>query len=52
MLRTWDLPGSVAFYTNVLGFKCDRLIVSVRNGVGLGIYDNNGYLLQFGQPVG
>ena len=25
MLRTWDLPGSIRFYTEVLGFTCDRL---------------------------
>ncbi len=24
MLRTWDLPGSIAFYTEVLGFECER----------------------------
>lgn len=23
MLRTWDLPGTISFYTNVLGFSCD-----------------------------
>lgn len=23
MLRTWDLPSSIAFYTEMLGFKCD-----------------------------
>jgi uncharacterized glyoxalase superfamily protein PhnB len=23
MLRTWDLQGSIAFYTKILGFKCD-----------------------------
>ena len=25
MLRTWDLPGSIAFYTKVLGFECERV---------------------------
>jgi uncharacterized glyoxalase superfamily protein PhnB len=23
MLRTWDLPGSIEFYSSVLGFKCE-----------------------------
>ena len=23
MLRTWDLPGTVEFYTRVLGFECE-----------------------------
>ena len=23
MLRTWDLPGSIAFYTEVVGLKCE-----------------------------
>lgn len=23
MLRTWDLRGSIAFYTDVLGFECE-----------------------------
>jgi hypothetical protein len=22
MLRTWDLPGTIEFYTRVLGFEC------------------------------
>lgn len=111
LLRTWDLPGSVAFYTEILGFRCDsfsdergwaalrrddvRLMLARpnqhENHVAPGftgslyfrtddadglwqllkdkarvcysiesfdygmrefaIYDNNGYLLQFGQPV-
>ena len=108
MLRTWDLPATVEFYTGVLGFTCDSrsetwaslkrnrvgLMLSVQNhherdqapaftgslyfrtdkvdefwlavkdrarvcyaietfSYGMrefGIYDNNGYLLQFGQP--
>ena len=24
MLTTWDLPGTVRFYTSVLGFACER----------------------------
>jgi uncharacterized glyoxalase superfamily protein PhnB len=111
ILRSWDLPGSVAFYTEVLGFRCDSLSdewgwASLRrddvkimlagpnrheNDVAPGftgslyfrtddadalwqllkdktrvcyaienfdygmrefaIYDNNGYVLQFGQPI-
>lgn len=109
MLRTWDMPASVKFYTEVLGFACDNAVEGwaslTRDGAGLmlsapnehegdtapsftgslyfrtdnvdelwlavqhrarvcyaietfdyglsefGIYDNNGYLLQFGQPV-
>ena len=111
MLRTWDLPGSVAFYTEVLGFKCDnlsdewgwaslsrdnvkimlagpnrhendvtpgftgslyfrtddadalwqllkdktRICYAIENfDYGMrefAIYDNNGYVLQFGQPI-
>lgn len=111
MLRTWDLPGSVAFYTEVLGFQCESLSddwgwASLRRddvkimlagpnqhkgdvaprftgslyfrtdhvdavwqllkdntrvcyaiesfGYGMrefAIYDNNGYVLQFGQPI-
>jgi uncharacterized glyoxalase superfamily protein PhnB len=27
MLRTWDLSGSVRFYTEVLGFHCDSMSV-------------------------
>jgi uncharacterized glyoxalase superfamily protein PhnB len=110
MLRTWDLPGTVAFYTDVLGFQCigqsdeygwahlqrdgvaimlsgpnqhegdtapaftgslyitcdavDELWEILKDRVKVcypvetfdygmrefGIYDNNGYLLQFGEP--
>ena len=110
MLQTWDLPGSVRFYTEVLGFTLDRLSEewgwaalsrdkvtimlsgpnahdpvtapaftgslylrttdvdrdweALRNRARVcypiedfeygmrefAIYDNNGYLLQFGQP--
>jgi uncharacterized glyoxalase superfamily protein PhnB len=112
MLRTWDLEGTVAFYTEVLGFACRGLSAEegwasvARDGVEImltgpneqegdeepvftgslyfrvddvdgfwsglqdradvcypietfdygmrefGIYDPNGYLLQFGQEVG
>lgn len=111
MLRTWDLRGSIAFYTEVLGFECERHSEEWgwaslrRDNVGImlagpdqhapdqapaftgslyvrtedvdgfwqrlkdrakvcypiedfeygmrefGIYDNNGYVLQFGQPL-
>jgi catechol 2,3-dioxygenase-like lactoylglutathione lyase family enzyme len=111
MLRTWDLRGSVAFYTGVLGFRCDShsddrgWASLLRDGVKImlsgpnqhendvapgftgslyfrtddadslwlllkdkaricypiesfdygmrefAIYDNNGYVLQFGQPI-
>jgi uncharacterized glyoxalase superfamily protein PhnB len=109
MLRTWDLPGTIEFYRQVLGFECDasepgwaslscgpvslmlagpnqhegdvapaftgslyfrvadvdglwaRLKVQARVcylietfAYGMrefAIYDNNGYLLQFGQAV-
>jgi uncharacterized glyoxalase superfamily protein PhnB len=111
MLRTWDLPGSIAFYTETLGFECERVSeewgwASLRrdaaaimlagpdlhagaaapaftgslylktDDVGalwarlkdrvricypiesfdygmreFAIYDNNGYVLQFGQPL-
>ena len=111
MLRTWDLPGSIAFYTEILGFACERAseewgwaslrrddaaIMLARPDVHAGatapaftgslylktddvdslwarlkdrvrisypietfdygmrefaIYDNNGYVLQFGQPL-
>jgi uncharacterized glyoxalase superfamily protein PhnB len=111
MLRTWDLPGSIAFYTAVLGFECERTseewgwaslrrddvaIMLARPDLHAGetaaaftgsfylktdevdslwadlkdrvricypietfdygmrefaIYDNNGYVLQFGQPL-
>jgi catechol 2,3-dioxygenase-like lactoylglutathione lyase family enzyme len=110
MLRTWDLPGSIRFYTEILGFTCDRAseewgwALLTRDGMAImlsrpnahegdarpaftgslylrttdvdrdwvalrdrarvcypiedfahgmrefGIYDNNGYLIQFGQP--
>ena len=111
MLRTKDLKGSVAFYSDVLGFTCDKLAEDAgwaslkKDEVGImlatpndhylfdtanftgsfyihtddvdkvwerlkdktkicypletfdygmrefGIFDNNGYLLQFGQPA-
>jgi uncharacterized glyoxalase superfamily protein PhnB len=111
MLRTWNLPGSIQFYVETLGFTCDnyqpdwgwaslsnngvKLMLSVPNAhegdkqptftgslyfysddvdslwqairdkarvsyaletfdYGMrefAIYDNNGYLLQFGQEV-
>lgn len=111
MLRTWDLPGSIAFYTQVLAFRCDshsddwgwaslrrddvKMMLSGPNqhegdiapgftgslyfrtddvdavwqllkdrtrvcyaietfAYGMrefAIYDNNGYVLQFGQPI-
>jgi uncharacterized glyoxalase superfamily protein PhnB len=111
MLRTWDLPGSIAFYAEVLGFELtahepewgwasltrgpaelmlagpnehegdvkpaftgslyfrvadvDGLWAQLRERVRVcypletfpygmrefAIYDNNGYLLQFGQPT-
>jgi uncharacterized glyoxalase superfamily protein PhnB len=110
MLRTWDLRGSIRFYTEVLGFTCQRVseewgwaslerdrVAIMLSGPNVhendaapaftgslylrttdvdadwanlkdrarvcypiddfdygmrefGIYDNNGYLLQFGQP--
>ena len=109
VLRTWDLPGTIAFYCDLLGFTCeafdqelgwaslrrdhvtlmlsgpnehegdkspcftgslyincdnvDDIFLAVKDHVKLcypiedfdygmrefGIYDNNGYLLQFGQ---
>jgi uncharacterized glyoxalase superfamily protein PhnB len=112
MLRTWDLPASIAFYTQVLGFACDaggadagwaslrsgdvalmlsgpnehvcdtapaftgslyfrvreveRLWAELKDKVRVSypledfpygmsefaVYDNNGYLLQFGQEIG
>jgi len=111
MLRTWDLPGTIEFYTRVLGFECESHEphsgwASLRCGTisvmfsspnehegdvapaftgslyfrvrevdsfwtslsdqarvcypletfpygmrEFAIYDNNGYLLQFGEPV-
>lgn len=109
MLRTWDLPATLAFYTDVLGFSCDSqsptwaslkrnrvaLMITTSNhhegdqapaftgslyfrtdqvdelwhtlngkvricypiesfAYGMrefAIYDNNGYLLQFGQII-
>jgi uncharacterized glyoxalase superfamily protein PhnB len=109
MLRTWDMPASIAFYRDVLGFRCDATDAGWasldRDGVTImlsgpnehlderapaftgslyirtddvdalwaalkdrvrvcypiedfdygmrefAIYDNNGYLLQFGQEV-
>lgn len=111
MLRTWDLEGSIDFYTGVLGFECtaneadwgwaslqsgsvsimlsrpnehdgdrapaftgslyfrvndvDDLWVRIKDQARVcypietfdygmrefAVYDNNGYLLQFGQPV-
>jgi len=109
MLRSWDIPGSVAFYTGVLGFVCraqtDGWASLARDGIELmlsapnahegdarpvftgslyfriddvdalwsalrdsarvcyapqtfsygmrefAVYDNNGYLLQFGQEA-
>ncbi|HKQ25673.1 MAG TPA: VOC family protein [Burkholderiales bacterium] len=108
MLSTWDLDASIAFYTETLGFDCEKRVVGwaslKRDGVGImfsspnehmgytgpaltgslyfkttdvdglwqrlkdktrvcypiesfdygmrefAIFDNNGYLLQFGQP--
>jgi uncharacterized glyoxalase superfamily protein PhnB len=111
MFRTWDLPGTIEFYTHVLGFECEahepdwgwasltqgpvalmfsapnehegdvapaftgslyfrvsdvdslwsrlkdeaRVCYPIENfAYGMrefAIYDNNGYLLQFGEPV-
>ena len=111
ILRTWDLPGTVAFYRDILGFTCtalnpewgwayltcgnitlmlagpnehegdqaprftgslyitcddvDSLFSRIKNQVKIcypiedfaygmrefAIYDNNGYLLQFGKPI-
>jgi uncharacterized glyoxalase superfamily protein PhnB len=109
MLRTWDIPATVEFYTTVLGFVCDNRTQEWaalrRDGVSImlsgpnhherdqkpsftgslyfriddvdqlweavkdrakvcypietfsygmrefAIYDNNGYLLQFGEPT-
>ncbi|MBU6238028.1 MAG: VOC family protein [Planctomycetes bacterium] len=111
MLRTWDIPATISFYTDVLGFTCktydeewgwahlnrdgiaimisgpnehegdtapgftgslyitcddvDDLWTSLKDRVRVcypiedfdygmrefGIYDNNGYLLQFGKPL-
>lgn len=109
MLRTWEMERSVAFYTDVLGFRCessaDGWAALARDGVELmlsspnqhegdtapaftgslyietddvdalweqvkdrarvcyapedfdygmrefAIYDNNGYLVQFGEPI-
>jgi len=111
MLRTWDIPATIAFYSDILGFTCqafdqdwgwahltrdevhlmlsgpneyegdqvprltgslyitcddvDRLFSSIKDRVKIcypiedfdygmrefGIYDNNGYLLQFGKPI-
>jgi uncharacterized glyoxalase superfamily protein PhnB len=110
-LRTWDIPGTIAFYSDILGFTCkafdpewgwahlirdnvalmlsgpnqhegdqapsftgslyftcddvDDLFSAIKNRVKVsypiedfeygmrefGIYDNNGYLLQFGKPI-
>jgi uncharacterized glyoxalase superfamily protein PhnB len=112
MLRTWDMPASIAFYRDVLGFRCDAqddvagwaslecdgiaimlsspndhldetapaftgsLYIRTDDVAALwaafkdrarvcypleefdhgmrefAIYDNNGYLLQFGQEIG
>lgn len=111
MLRTWDIPATIAFYRDILGFTCKTFdqewgwALLIRDGVALmlsgpnqhegdqapsftgslyitcddvdslyaavkdrveisypiedfeygmrefGIYDNNGYLLQFGKPI-
>ncbi len=111
MLRTWDIPATIAFYTDVLGFTCnaydqnwgwahlardkvevmlsapnehegdqapcftgsiyitcddvDELFLAIKDRVKVcypiedfdygmrefGIYDNNGFLLQFGKPL-
>jgi len=111
MLRTWDIPATIAFYTDILGFTCktfdqewgwahlirdgvalmlsgpndhegdpaprftgslyitcddvDSLFSAIKDRVNVsypiedfeygmrefGIYDNNGYLLQFGKPL-
>lgn len=111
MMRTWDMPATLAFYTDVLGFICenyseeaswaslvkdeirvmfsgpnqheddqapaftgslyfqcddvDTIWMQLQDKVGIcyppenfeygmrefGIYDNNGYLLQFGQEL-
>mgnify|MGYP003335765128 FL=1 len=111
MLRSWDIPGTISFYRDVLGFLCqsydpnwgwaqlsrdnvtlmlsgpndhegdrsphftgslyftcddvDDLFAMIKDRVKVcypiedfeygmrefGIYDNNGYLLQFGKPL-
>ena len=35
MLRTWDIPGTVRFYTEVLGFACEEIEVSAEGGWAL-----------------
>jgi catechol 2,3-dioxygenase-like lactoylglutathione lyase family enzyme len=58
ILNTGDLKGTIHFYTTVPGFTC----VALDENAGWGsltsygmrefaIYDNNSYLLQFGQEV-
>lgn len=50
ILWTNQLNETVQFYTNILGFTCHEK----NDDWGMrefAIYDNNGYLLQFGQEV-
>ena len=50
MHRTWDIPGTIRFYVDIPGFQCEQF--SDNYGMReFGIYDNNGYLLQFGSPL-
>jgi hypothetical protein len=55
LLRTWNLSGSIEYYTKTLGFRCARicyLIETFEYGTReFAIYDNNGYVLQFGQEL-
>ena len=46
MLRTWDLPGTLAFYTQVLGFRCD----AHEESWGWGQVSRDGVTLMFSGP--
>jgi hypothetical protein len=57
MLRTWDLPGTIEFYTRAWSQLKDQArvyyaIETFPYGMReFAIYDNNGYLLQFGEAI-
>lgn len=47
MLRTWDLAGSLAFYTGVLGFHCD----THSEEWGWATLSRDGFELMFAAPT-
>jgi len=46
MLRTWDFPGTIAFYTEILGFTC----TAYEEGSGWAFFERDGIAIMFSAP--